>query len=83
MTFRKRTTRRKTLLQKRFPSGPPFRKLPYVCGVDMGQLEVGLAAHKALVRQHYRSSLRGVRERFSCRKEPSGLPAEQKKRSNR
>ena len=46
MPFRKRIAREKTLLQKSFPPGPPFRKLPYVCGVDMGQPEVGSAAHK-------------------------------------
>ena len=46
MTFRKRTARGKTLLQKSFPPGPPFRKLPYVCGEAMSQREIGLAAHK-------------------------------------
>ena len=33
MAFRKETARGKTLLQKSFPPGPPFRKLPNGCGV--------------------------------------------------
>ena len=46
MTFRKRTAREKTLLQKGFPPGPPFRKLPNGCGVDMSRCEAVSTAHK-------------------------------------
>ncbi len=37
MTFRKRTAGEKTLLQKGFPPGPPFRKLLNGCGVALHQ----------------------------------------------
>ena len=45
MTFRKRTARGKTLLQKGFPPGPPFRKLLNDCGVAVSQRQHGLPAH--------------------------------------
>jgi hypothetical protein len=45
MTFRKRTARGKTLLQKGFPPGPPFRKLLNVCAVAMTYRQDRLPAH--------------------------------------
>ena len=45
MTFRKRTAREKTLLQKGFPPGPPFRKLLNGCGAAMSQRQDRLPAH--------------------------------------
>jgi hypothetical protein len=45
MTFRMRTARGKTLLQKGFPPRPPFRKLLNGCGVAMRQRQDRLPAH--------------------------------------
>ena len=45
MTFRKRTARGKTLLQKGFPPGPPFRKLLNGYGVAMCLRQDRLPAH--------------------------------------
>ena len=50
MTFRKRTARGKTLLQKGFPPEPPFRKLPNDCGEALVWRRVRLPAHK--LRKH-------------------------------
>jgi hypothetical protein len=80
MTFRKRTARGKTLLQKGLPPGPSFRKLPNDYGEVLGRRRIRLAAHKLNDIEHYRSSLQGW-GRFSCKKEPPGLLAEQQKQS--
>ena len=45
MTFRKRTARGKTLLQKGFPPGPSFRKLLNGCEVAMSRRQDRLPAH--------------------------------------
>ena len=59
MIFRKRIARGKTLLQKGFPPGPPFRKLLNDCGEALSQRQVRLPAHE--LRSIFRSSLRGDR----------------------
>ena len=67
--FQKADDQGKTLLQKSFPPGPPFRKLPYVCGLAMSQRQIGLAAHERYEINADRSSLRSVGgDRFLARK---------------
>jgi hypothetical protein len=82
MTFRKRTARGKTLLQKGFPPGPSFRKLLNDCAVALSQRQDCLPAHK-LEYNIIGVLCGGSGGRLSCKKETPGLPAEQEKQSNR
>ena len=76
MTFRKRTARGKTLLQKGFPPGPPFRKLLNGCGVAMSQRQIAYP-HTTRI-SILGSSLRGdTGGAASRKKEPFGLHHEQ------
>ncbi len=81
MTFRKRTARRKTLLQKGFPPGPPFRKLLNGSGVAVRQRQDRLPAHD-LKKHIWVFFAGGPGGQLSCKKDPPGLPAEQKKQSH-
>jgi hypothetical protein len=79
MTFRKRNTRGKTLLQKGFPPRPPFRKLLNSCGVTISRRHDRFSAHDLM--QHILEFFPEVLEGgFVARKSPPGY-VEYKKQS--